>query len=178
MQAAGRSLLGLRCDETAPGFLGKTLLTLVRYKGGAPGAPALLPAHKLAPHDVVALRPAAAAAGGANGDEVATQGVVYRVHEDRVVVAVDEVGDAAALDTPLRLDKLANKARPRRTRCMHAHAWRALPCSWRCCTHAWQRVRGARCATQAMHGYSRALALALQAHLRRTHERCHLHWMW
>jgi phage FluMu protein gp41 len=37
--------------------------------------------------------------------------VVYRVHEDKIVVAVDELTESATLDVPLRLDKLANKVR-------------------------------------------------------------------
>lgn len=131
MQAAGRSLLGLRCDEASTGFLGKTLLTFVRNKGPAGTATVSgdtnndsnskstsnpLPAHKFSPHDVVAVRTNAAARGGSGGGveggegEVA-QGVVYRVYEEKIVVAVDELADSASLDVPLRLDKLANKVR-------------------------------------------------------------------
>lgn len=129
LQAAGRSLLGLRCDDATTGFLGKTLLTFVRNKGpagassGEPGQESLrsatnpLPAHKFSPHDVVAVRPNAAQKGGAGagaegGDAEVAQGVVYRVYDDKIVVAVDELAESASLDVPLRLDKLANKVHP------------------------------------------------------------------
>lgn len=99
----------MRCDDASSGFLGKSLLTFVRNKGLPGGAPAPLPAHKFSPHDVVAVRPNAAASS--NGDAAASiaQGVVYRVHDDKIVVAVDDLDDSATLDVPLRLDKLANK---------------------------------------------------------------------
>lgn len=93
--------------------MGRTLVTLVYNRGGSAAEPPTLPTHRLSPHDIVALRPAAqrgGADGGALADVVA-QGVVYRVTEHRVVVAVDELDDSATLDVPLRLDKLANKVR-------------------------------------------------------------------
>ena len=113
LQAHGRSLLPLRCDELAGGFLGKTLVHLVYNRGGGTAEPPPLPTHKLSPHDIVALRPVSAAAAGGGGGlaDAVAQGVVYRVTETRVVVAVDEVEDAGALEVPLRLDKLANKVR-------------------------------------------------------------------
>lgn len=112
------------------GFLGKTLLTLVRNKGpvstaaasdgkqgGSKGGPSNpLPAHKFSPHDVVAVRPNATLKGGSGGASEGgegdlAQGVVYRVYEDKIVVAVEDLADSATLDVPLRLDKLANKVR-------------------------------------------------------------------
>lgn len=112
-QASGRSLLPLRCTDMESGFLGKTLLTLIYNRGGSVAEPPPLPTHKLSPHDVVAVRPVAAVRqSGAEGDkERPAQGVVYRVHDTRLVIALDDVDDAAAFDVPLRLDKLANKVR-------------------------------------------------------------------
>ena len=99
------------------GFLGKTLLTLVYNRGGSAADPPPLPNHKLTPHDIVAVRPASASAA-ANGaaSEAVAQGVVYRVRDSEIVVAVEDVDDAGALDVPLRLDKLANKVTYERMR--------------------------------------------------------------
>lgn len=76
-------------------------------KGPASGKDLLpLPAHKFGPHDIVAIRPSRGEAGGAP----LAQGVVYRLHESSLVVAVDEAPDEG-LDQPLRLEKLANTVR-------------------------------------------------------------------
>ena len=54
----------------------------------------------------VALRPAK----GSAAEPALASGVVYRVREDALTVALEEAPDEA-LDQPLRLDKLANEAR-------------------------------------------------------------------
>jgi ATP-dependent RNA/DNA helicase IGHMBP2 len=113
-QARGSALLNLRCDDVEGGLLGRSLLTLVCNKGyvaggGGKGAAALLPllpAHKFGPHDVVALRPSK---GASEGPPLA-QGVVYRLRDSAIVVAVDEPPEEG-LDQPLRLEKLANEVR-------------------------------------------------------------------
>ena len=117
-QAKGQSLLRLVCTEMEGGLLGKTLLTLVSTRGITPGDEAL-PAHKFSPHDVVALRDSkgggaaassAAGAGGGGGVGVIAQGIVYRVTDNSIVIAVDELpDDSDALQSHLRLDKLANQ---------------------------------------------------------------------
>ena len=123
VQATGRALLPLRCVDMEGGFLGKTLITLVYGRGGSTAEPPPLPTHRLAPHDIVALRPVATSGckgeqqggqGGANGGvgDATVQGVVYRVSDTQLIVAADEVDDGAALDVQLRLDKLANKVCP------------------------------------------------------------------
>ena len=68
--------------------------------GGGKGAPQgpQLPQHKFSPHDVVALRPNK---GAAEGPPI-VQGVVYRVKEMSIVVAVDDAPEEG-LDQPLRL---------------------------------------------------------------------------
>lgn len=108
-QAKGRCLPNVRCTETEGGLLGKTLLTLVANKGN-PNGDLPLPDHKFSTHDIVALRPSS---GGAESP-VIVQGVIYRVTDASLVVAVDELpDDDAPLDAPLRIDKLANTVRPR-----------------------------------------------------------------
>lgn len=114
VQAAGRSLMPLRCTSVEGGFLGKTLLTLVYGRGGPATDPPPLPTHKLSPHDIVAVRPVSTSGAPKGKDAasaVAAQGVVYKVGDTQIVVAADEVAEGADLDVPLRLDKLANKVR-------------------------------------------------------------------
>ncbi|GJP51811.1 hypothetical protein CLOM_g10946 [Closterium sp. NIES-68] len=130
-QAKGRVLCHLRCTEANAGLMGKTLLTLVSNKagkasskggGGADGAASsgsgsraagpVLPPHKFTPHDVVAIR----ANKGDGAQPAIAQGVVYRVREDAVVVAVEEVPDGEGLDAPVRMEKLANDVTYKRMR--------------------------------------------------------------
>jgi hypothetical protein len=131
--ARGSALLGLRLADAEGGLLGRTLLTLVANKGFAQGAPVSaappLPPHKFGPHDLVAIKPnkqggggggassgdAAAASGGAGagaGGALAT-GLVYRIRDNAIVVAVDDAPDEG-LDVPLRLEKLANETTHKR----------------------------------------------------------------
>ncbi|KAG2432839.1 hypothetical protein HXX76_008572 [Chlamydomonas incerta] len=111
-QARGRTLLNLRVDDMEGGLLGRTLLTLVSNKGyGAGGPAAELPPHKFGPHDVVALRPSR---GPADGPAVVS-GVIYRIRENSITVAVDEAPEDG-LDQPLRLEKLANEVTYQRLR--------------------------------------------------------------
>lgn len=71
---------------------------------GTPGAsaqgspPGPLPAHKFGPHDIVRLRASKAAAGA----PVLTEGVVYRLRDDSIIIAGDGMivcgGRARAVD--------------------------------------------------------------------------------
>ncbi len=72
--------------------------------GGTLSVP--LPPHKFSSHDVVDIRPSKAAAGG----PPLASGVVFRVRDEQVVVAVEEPPEDG-LDQPLRLEKLANEVR-------------------------------------------------------------------
>lgn len=63
-----------------------------------------LPPHKFSPHDVVDIRPNKADSSG----PALVGGLVYRVREDSITVAVEEAPDEG-LDQPLRLEKLANE---------------------------------------------------------------------
>eukprot|EP00775_Hariotina_reticulata_P006215 gene6215-6451_t len=103
-QARGRTLLNLRVADAEGGLLGRSLLTLVPNKGFGSTPATALPAHKFGPHDVVALKPSAAALGGSP----LCTGLVYRVRDTAIVVAMDEPPDEG-LDQPLRLEKLANE---------------------------------------------------------------------
>lgn len=63
-----------------------------------------LPHHKFSPHDVVDVRPNKSDSNG----PALVGGLVYRVREDCITVAVEEPPDEG-LDQPLRLEKLANE---------------------------------------------------------------------
>lgn len=72
-----------------------------------------LPPHKFSPHDVVDIRPNKADSTG----PALVGGLVYRVKEDCITVAVEEAPEEG-LDQPLRLEKLANEV------CLHT----PMPC--------------------------------------------------
>ena len=76
-------------------------MTVIQGSGDAVAHP--LPPHKFSPHDVVDVRPNKADSGPA-----LVGGLVYRVKEDCITVAVEEAPDEG-LDQPLRLEKLANE---------------------------------------------------------------------
>ncbi|WIA11524.1 hypothetical protein OEZ85_011635 [Tetradesmus obliquus] len=103
-QARGRTLLNLRVSDAEGGLLGRTLLTLVPNKGFGTTPAVPLPAHKFSPHDVVALK---ASSAGLGGPPLCT-GLVYRVRDASLVVAVDDPPEEG-LEQPLRLEKLANE---------------------------------------------------------------------
>ncbi|KAK9813817.1 hypothetical protein WJX73_000065 [Symbiochloris irregularis] len=103
-QGRGRVVPNLRCSGLEAGLLGRTLMSLVSNKGGGTVAAQPLPPHKLSPHDLVEVRPSK---GPSEGAPLAS-GVVYRVRDDVIVVALDESPDAD-LDVPMRLHKLANE---------------------------------------------------------------------
>eukprot|EP00898_Chlorokybus_atmophyticus_P008172 jgi/Chlat1/8356/Chrsp80S00636 len=93
----GRTLLNLKCTDVQSGLFGKTVLVLEPNRGE------LLPPHKFTVHDVVALR--------ANKAEASSpplgQGVVYRLKDSAITIAVEDVPEEG-LDAPLKLEKLAN----------------------------------------------------------------------
>jgi len=70
--------------------------------GGTISVP--LPPHKFSSHDVVDIRPTKAASGG----PALASGVVFRVKDEQIVVAVEEPPEEG-MDQPLRLEKLANE---------------------------------------------------------------------
>ena len=121
-QARGSSLFFLRVEDIEGGLLGRSLITLVCNKGEKNSGAAsdgeskpknssrshpLLSAHKFSPHDVVALRPSK----GPPDSPCIVQGVIYRIKDSAIIVAVDDLPYEGheGLDVPLRLDKLANE---------------------------------------------------------------------
>jgi ATP-dependent RNA/DNA helicase IGHMBP2 len=125
-QAKGLALLNLRLRDAEGGLLGRTLLTLVNNKGGGTTP---LPPHKITPHDLVRIRPnkadpSSVSGGGRGGggehydsnnssSSVLANGIVYRIKEDSVTVAVDEMPDTG-LEVPLKIEKMANEVTHKR----------------------------------------------------------------
>ncbi|KAL2651637.1 hypothetical protein R1flu_019765 [Riccia fluitans] len=94
----GLTLLNLKCSDVQTGLFGKTLLELKPNRGE------LLPPHKMTPHDVVMLK----LNKSDSGSPPLGQGVVYRVKDGSIAIAVDDVPEDG-LNSPLRLEKLANE---------------------------------------------------------------------
>ncbi|OVA19410.1 AAA+ ATPase domain [Macleaya cordata] len=83
--------------------MGKSLLELQSTKGD------VLPAHKFGNHDVVVLKPNKADIGSPS----LGQGVVYRLKDSSITVAFDDIPEEG-LNSPLRLEKVANEVTYRR----------------------------------------------------------------
>lgn len=96
-------MANLKCTDAQTGLMGKTLLEFQPNKGD------VLPPHKFGTHDVVALKPNKADAGFA----ALGQGVVYRLKDSSITVAFDDIPEDG-LNSPLRLEKLANEVTYRR----------------------------------------------------------------
>ncbi|KAK1575619.1 hypothetical protein Q3G72_006985 [Acer saccharum] len=102
-QKKGSTILNLKCVDAQTGLMGKTLLEFQSNKGD------VLPAHKFGTHDVVVLKPNKADLGS----PALGQGVVYRLKESSITVAFDDIPEEG-LNSPLRLEKLANEVTYRR----------------------------------------------------------------
>ncbi|KAG0596165.1 hypothetical protein M758_UG230200 [Ceratodon purpureus] len=102
-QKRGSLLLNLKCSDVQTGLLGKTLLELQPNRGD------ILPPHRLTPHDVVNIK---LNKGDSNSPSLG-QGTVYRIKDNSLVLAVDDPPEDG-LDSPLRLEKLANEVTYRR----------------------------------------------------------------
>ncbi|EEH53335.1 uncharacterized protein MICPUCDRAFT_29100 [Micromonas pusilla CCMP1545] len=107
----GRALLGLKIVDARGGLLGKTVLTFESSKRPTAAAPPL-PPHKFTPHDVVCVRPSK----GVGGGEPIAAGVVYRVKDTAIEVAVDDAPDSDGVDQAVRLEKLSNETTHKRLR--------------------------------------------------------------
>ncbi|CAD6205759.1 unnamed protein product [Miscanthus lutarioriparius] len=103
LERRGCVIANLKCTDAQTGLMGKTLLEFQPNKGD------VLPAHKFGTHDVVALKPNKADAGSAS----LGQGVVYRLKDSSITVAFDDIPEDG-LNSPLRLEKLANEVTYRR----------------------------------------------------------------
>ncbi|GLT55240.1 hypothetical protein SLA2020_283810 [Shorea laevis] len=102
-QRRGSTILNLKCVDAQTGLMGKTLLEFQSTKGD------VLPAHKFGTHDVVVLKPNKADLGS----PALGQGVVYRLKDSSITVAFDDIPDDG-LNSPLRLEKVANEVTYRR----------------------------------------------------------------
>ncbi|KAF6158609.1 hypothetical protein GIB67_040123 [Kingdonia uniflora] len=102
-QRRGSAILNLKCVDVQSGLMGKSLLEFQSTKGD------VLPAHKFGTHDVVALRPNKADLGS----PPLGQGVVYRLKDTSITVVFEDIPDEG-LNSPLRLEKLANEVTYRR----------------------------------------------------------------
>lgn len=102
-QKRGSTMLNLKCVDAQTGLMGKTLLELQSNKGD------VLPAHKFGTHDVVILKPNKADLGS----PPLGQGVVYRLKDSSITIAFDDVPEEG-LNSPLRLEKVANEVTYRR----------------------------------------------------------------
>ncbi|KAJ8761742.1 hypothetical protein K2173_004551 [Erythroxylum novogranatense] len=102
-QKRGSTILNLKCVDAQTGLMGKTLLDFQSNKGD------VLPAHKFGIHDVVVLKPNKADLGS----PALGQGVVYRLKDSSITIAFDDVPEEG-LNSPLRLEKVANEVTYRR----------------------------------------------------------------
>ncbi|XP_007028833.2 PREDICTED: DNA-binding protein SMUBP-2 isoform X1 [Theobroma cacao] len=102
-QKRGSTILNLKCVDAQTGLMGKSLIEFQSTKGD------VLPAHKLGTHDVVVLKPNKADIGS----PALGQGVVYRLKDSSITVAFDDVPEDG-LNSPLRLEKVANEVTYRR----------------------------------------------------------------
>ena len=104
--ASSRALAPLILDGFEAGFLGRTSLTLVSALPTPGGGRSPLPAHRVGANDLVEIRGAKAP----SSDPPLASGVVARVRDDSVVVAVDSGADPGSWPprASLRVDRLAN----------------------------------------------------------------------
>ncbi|GLT41983.1 hypothetical protein SLA2020_160070 [Shorea laevis] len=102
-QKRGSTILNLKCADVQTGLMGKTLLEFQSTKGD------VLPAHRFGTHDVVVLKLNKAD----SGSPALGQGVVYRLKDSSITVAFDDIPEEG-LNSPLRLEKVANEVTYRR----------------------------------------------------------------
>ncbi|KAL6506041.1 hypothetical protein OROHE_022760 [Orobanche hederae] len=99
-QKKGSTILNLKCVDAQTGLMGKSLLEFQSNKGD------VLPPHKFGTHDVVVLKPNKSDLGSPS----LGQGVVYRIKDSSITVAFGDIPEEG-LNSPLRLEKLANEVR-------------------------------------------------------------------
>jgi len=106
-QSKGFVLANLKCVGVEGGLLGRSLIKMVGNKNNGQDP---LPASKMSPSDVVEIRQH-------KGDGAPiVEGVVFRMDDSSITVAVDDLPDDAALDVPLRVVRLANEVTYKRLR--------------------------------------------------------------
>ena len=103
----GLVLLHMKIQDIEGGLLGKSLVTLHRSKGSG----AVLPAHALSQHDIVRIRPMKETPGI---PMEGVEGVVYKLLEESVTVAVDSIDDDGGptvdelLGIAVKVEKISN----------------------------------------------------------------------
>ncbi|KAK2363348.1 DNA-binding protein SMUBP-2 [Trifolium repens] len=102
-QKRGSTILNLKCVDVQTGLMGKSLIEFQSTKAD------VLPAHKFGTHDVVVLKLNKADLGS----PALGQGVVYRLKDSSITVAFDDIPEDG-LNSPLRLEKVANEVTYRR----------------------------------------------------------------
>ncbi|KAG4393674.1 hypothetical protein GLYMA_03G139000v4 [Glycine max] len=102
-QKRGSTILNLKCVDVQTGLMGKSLIEFQSTKGD------VLPAHKFGTHDVVVLKLNKADLGS----PALGQGVVYRLKDSSITIAFDDIPEDG-LNSPLRLEKVANEVTYRR----------------------------------------------------------------
>ncbi|KAL2320789.1 hypothetical protein Fmac_029758 [Flemingia macrophylla] len=102
-QKRGSTILNLKCIDVQTGLMGKSLIEFQSTKGD------VLPAHKFSTHDVVVLK----LNKSDLGSPALGQGVVYRLKDSSITVAFDDIPEDG-LNSPLRLEKVANEVTYRR----------------------------------------------------------------
>ncbi|OIV92335.1 hypothetical protein TanjilG_10545 [Lupinus angustifolius] len=102
-QKRGSTILNLKCVDVQTGLMGKSLIEFQSTKGD------VLPAHKFGTYDVVVLKLNKADLGS----PALGQGVVYRLKDSSITVAFDDIPEDG-LNSPLRLEKVANEVTYRR----------------------------------------------------------------
>ena len=95
----GYVLLNLKVEDIENGLLGKTLLTLTRKTERGH----VLPSNKFSQNDVVCIRPNK----GERDKQFVVEGVVYRLFESSITIAVNEYPDECTY-IPLKIEKVAD----------------------------------------------------------------------
>jgi superfamily I DNA and/or RNA helicase len=108
LERRGVTLRRLGVADTEVGLGGRLLVTLEPSRGGD------LPAHRFAPGDVVALRPARDQ--GATSGDAGLDGVVTRVRSGALTIALDDEAEDLELPSLCRLDRIAPDVTFRRMR--------------------------------------------------------------
>lgn len=98
----GFVISNLKVNDIESGLFGKTLLTLSRNKNSE-DKNILLPAHKFSQHDIVRIRPSK----GDREKKFVMEGVVYRLLESSITIAVEEYPDES-IYIPLKIEKVAD----------------------------------------------------------------------
>ena len=100
----GYAIKGLAVTSIEGGLLGHSMVKLERKASTSDGVIAL-PAHKFHPHDIVIMKPSK----GDSSSETLLEGVVYRVRENSITVACENVSDESDLQQAVRIEKVANE---------------------------------------------------------------------